>query len=897
MSVSASPSRLSPNDVGSKVISPVPSSSALEPSADLKPLADSKLSVDLKPSADLKSSGDLDPSLSGALTARDGSESHLEEEIRSLKEELSQIKVQSPSPVLEVLDTSKLPPSYKDNNSKEVKAIQYCKNLIQQYNHLCNTRRPLFIKPLNECQVKKLVCTTIVPTQLPYHELLDWPEIAEFVAGYLNYDFLKPPYELPATLYSPQTVIERLHGHCFEYSNVLCSMLIGAGYDAYVVSGYATREVCLADLSYNKCPFVEEDQVVYTAEQTKNVCRYTARPARWFKSEYELRMATKVQGQRKKEEDEKREAEEKARQLLEAPPPDDLEGRRVHSWVMVLAGRRDISQTFFIEPTTGVAHPTGWDQYLGIESLWNEKNYYINMQEEKELNYDIGDSRQWEYLFPGQDLHIKISPEELKEKKTTLALMGDTCADELFFDVPMSWCLPLYISRDDYDRKYPNGKRSRRYKYCLVEDFCRYLLPDGLVRKMYIYSDLAHQELRYTHCFYQDRSDRLESRLTHTATGKIVEKFGYGRDDAIREHHYLASSPGPERYHVLTFEPGKRTDEVYRREEDATTVKHFFRNRADRKILKETKFGPCGKVLENPKLLLPHPRPIETITEEFERNPEVPANDDIAKVTFNLCTDEIEIQYHVEDERIVASSRHFSKPPSWWDETQVLAWSPDLHSCFEANVLVGPKGELELYQMLIHLMKMESKTREITRLTERESRHIFKTRQKEEDKLELVKTYVQADRDAALRSVRLKLKAQAKANRILARSDILRDYLEPFMHRVGLDEISNKKQAIRIKDDCLRDLKEALISQANMIKEQFTKEMKIIETTQVWYHDHFTSLTQSDLMDFRAFLTQHLFTAHILEQRLISLKESAPLKYQDLYDTMCKDKRLEYFLI
>lgn len=48
---------------------------------------------------------------------------------------------------------------------------------------------------------------------------------------------------------------------------------------------------------------------------------------------------------------------------------------------MVLKGSRDIDETFFIEPTTGVAHPTDWEEYLGIESLWNHKNYYINMQQ------------------------------------------------------------------------------------------------------------------------------------------------------------------------------------------------------------------------------------------------------------------------------------------------------------------------------------------------------------------------------------------------------------------------------------------------------------------------------------------------------------------------------------
>ncbi|KAK0058367.1 dynein regulatory complex subunit 7, partial [Biomphalaria pfeifferi] len=487
------------------------------------------------------------------------------------------------------------------------------------------------------------------------------------------------------------------------------------------------------------------------------------------------------------------------------------------------------------------------------------------------LNYDIGDSRHWEYVFAGQDLHIHYTADEARHKKTVLALLGDSCPDELFLDLPMSWCLPLKISRDDYDRKYPTGKRSRRYKYTILEDFCRYLNPDGMVRKLYVYSNLACTDISYTICYFADRSDHLESRFFHQHTGKIIEKFSEGRDDFLLEHHYYAFRIESENSRLMIFTEGKRTDELYRREEDANYIRSYYKNRSDRKTFKESRFGPEGRILESPKILLPNPRPIEAIIETFERNPNVPANSDIAMVTFNLATDEIEIEYHVDDNSIFGSTRHFTKPPNWWDETQVLNWSPELHSSFEANYLTKPKSELELYEMLIGLMKMESKTRDMTRMVEKEIRHILKVRNREEEKLELVRTYVQADRDQALREVRLKLKAQGKAARYLSKQDILRDYLEPFMHRVGLDEITNKKQAVR--------------------------ETKIIENSQKMYHEQFTTLSSAEVQEYKSYLLQHMFIAHILEQRLVNLKEYAPFKYQELYDRMLKDKRLEPFLI
>ena len=65
----------------------------------------------------------------------------------------------------------------------------------------------------------------------------------------------------------------------------------------------------------------------------------------------------------------------------EAPPPDTYHGLRFHCWVLVLSGKREVAQSFFIEPTTGEDHPLDWDQYLGIETLWNNKNYWVNMQD------------------------------------------------------------------------------------------------------------------------------------------------------------------------------------------------------------------------------------------------------------------------------------------------------------------------------------------------------------------------------------------------------------------------------------------------------------------------------------------------------------------------------------
>lgn len=48
---------------------------------------------------------------------------------------------------------------------------------------------------------------------------------------------------------SPTFTLEKQVGNCFECATLLVSLLRGVGYDAYIVSGYATADVTLLDES------------------------------------------------------------------------------------------------------------------------------------------------------------------------------------------------------------------------------------------------------------------------------------------------------------------------------------------------------------------------------------------------------------------------------------------------------------------------------------------------------------------------------------------------------------------------------------------------------------------------------------------------------------------------
>ena len=117
------------------------------------------------------------------------------------------------------------------------------------------------------------------------------------------------------------------------------------------------------------------------AAKDKKKGSYSVKPPRDLTSQFEKRQANKERSKVEEEERKKREEEEARLAEAEAPPPDSYHGLRVHCWVLVLSGQREVAQSFFIEPTTGESHSLDWDQYLGIESLWNHKNYWVNMQD------------------------------------------------------------------------------------------------------------------------------------------------------------------------------------------------------------------------------------------------------------------------------------------------------------------------------------------------------------------------------------------------------------------------------------------------------------------------------------------------------------------------------------
>lgn len=63
---------------------------------------------------------------------------------------------------------------------------------------------------------------------------------------------------------------------------------------------------------------------------------------------------------------------------------DPLYGKRIHCWVIIIPletkDQHTTSEPYFIEPSTSERRDISNENYIGIEAIWNHKNFWVNLQ-------------------------------------------------------------------------------------------------------------------------------------------------------------------------------------------------------------------------------------------------------------------------------------------------------------------------------------------------------------------------------------------------------------------------------------------------------------------------------------------------------------------------------------
>ncbi|XP_062930043.1 dynein regulatory complex subunit 7 isoform X1 [Mobula hypostoma] len=783
------------------------------------------------------------------------------------------------------------PPSYQENTTKEQIMLQYAENFRQQYEYLYPDRKPLLLSPLNECKIQKFVSTTLRPTLTNHKELYTWKGCAEFVSDFLIVDSLDPVTDVPDYLFSPTTVLKHQKGNCFDFSTLLCSLLIGVGYDAYCVSGYAVKEMCLMDETKEICPLLQEDEKDKKEEVIPPMKKYAVKPVRVLQSKFELNQEARKQAEKIAEEEKKQRDLEEMSNLKMKGARDSMYGLRVHCWVLVLAGKREVPENFFIDPFSGKSYQTTNEGFLGIESIWNHKNYWVNMQDckygIKDVIFDLADPVRWEYMLPSENQEIVMpnSFDSLLEE----AEDDDEKEVEKIFEMPPTWAQQIVIPAKDIETRCPNGEKLIQYKKVNLEKYAPYLNIDGMVKRLIEYEDDECTTFLKVTEWYANRKDMLEKIERNMKTQTITEHFRNGRTLALKKHVYRSSEPETER--TMTFNGKLRVDGLMSRVETPTELIEQFSNRPDFLIYRNTVFAGRQKKVKLPGSFHSSYRTILKITERFARNRKKLAYEDVAEQIFLITAEHIQVTYHREDDRITSVKREFILPPNLIEKDDEEVNMDQIVMTFEVDPLAKPCKNVVLYQTMMELLRTQAASIQAVRDSEHEVREILKDRAAERKANELSISVYDTERNEKAKEYRRNQMLREEEQRSRQAEEEV-DYLAPFLARLGQPRKITRKLAIKLRNDCLADMKQRLIDKANIIQNRFEKEALELQNKQQWYQQNQMSMTKEDEQAYLSYCSEAMFRIHILEMRLNKHKEAAPNKYLDLDDKIRKDPRL-----
>ncbi|XP_046144860.1 dynein regulatory complex subunit 7 isoform X3 [Osmia bicornis bicornis] len=683
----------------------------------------------------------------------------------------------------------------------------------------------------------------------------------------------------PKHLRSPTWVQKFQKGNCFECATFLTSLLLGRGYNAFVVSGYASREQTLCDLTRTTSPYLPQPEKHAPAQlQTEQLCRYELKLPTAYDSEFLLKLE---QEEEQKLQEKLRLEEEEQRRLiedLEQPSIDEYYGHRIHAWVVILPESgglwdHEISSPLFIEPTTGVYYEATDGNtaqfYLGIESIWNDQNYWVNMQPSKSciyIKWDLTKVELWEHLLPGEPWAMRGMGEEID--------LDSIVSQEKHLDMPPSYVNEISISEQNYEKRYPNGMKKISYKKMKVELYAPYVQIDGLIQRITVYDDYEYITPAEVYEYYANRSDSLLECQKNLTNDSVVDYYGRGRIDQCKEHRYFGDGSNTvDTERIIDFYHIARYDGLSRIEMHPDYFTQYFIDRDDLLHYRHVEFSRERKTSLSDDI---HYRQISKIIEKFNRNEKVEANKDVAIREFAIGDNEIRLSYHYNPGQYSRATRMFVKPPLP-ERGERLVLNPMMTQGYT------PMDEhvraLDVFYELEKQLKEEDQTVSYVRSTEIEISFFLRTKNNEYlTPVLLISAYDKYREEESATDL-----PTSEWTRVQSQTDLEdMNYLKPYLARIGNPVEISTLHAYSIKYECLNDYKQLLVNRANRILSKFEEYTQELEKLQ-------TSLVQSELSreeeeKILERMDEINFILQTLETRLNRHKDLVPKRYKMLMD-------------
>ena len=541
----------------------------------------------------------------------------------------------------------------------------------KQFADIYSPYRPLLLAPRNEIGMLKFICTTLRPTKLPYKDLYNWDTCAKFITNFLEYEELDPPDQLPTIVPAPSNTLDWQTGDCFDFSILLCSLLLGNGYDSFVVYGKAPKETTARDESMLPCPVPDLPEFPNDEQEEIKPLKIAEAPV--IKRE-EIEHHIDEPSSSKFDETTKRKTEEdreyKARMEVEITDDepeyekaDEFKNKRLHCWVLIKAGKRDIKEDFFIEPTTGRHYSIKNAPYISIEGIFNNKNFWVNMRPDFPIDkigldeFDIKENceKEWEYVMLPL-VHKK--KRVIDDGSGTTEIVEEEETNEDILDMPTPWSPKLSIKKESPEEFCYASQKTVFYLKSKVDYYAAYSQPDGLIVRVTFYKDYKRQLINEIRCYYGHRADKLILRRRFPYEFKTIEQYAPGKklSTGFESHlKQLVQIDGVSRQ--LYFYPHRNKDGLmYREEQILHKTIEKYRARPDKLIYRSITFDPDkGNDSKDTTFNEMHSGGnvvINKMTQKYELDPTRPPEVQHKKVVINYQTKKLIEYFHYSENSV-----------------------------------------------------------------------------------------------------------------------------------------------------------------------------------------------------------------------------------------------------
>jgi len=452
--------------------------------------------------------------------------------------------------------------------------------------------------------------------------------------------------------------------------------------------------------------------------------------------------------------------------------------------------------------------------------------------------------------------------------------------------MPPSWVTRLHVPRDLFENGCPQGFKQVTYRKGLVQKFAPYSREDGLVEKVSIYSDVERTDVSELRQYFANRVDKLTRRIT--AGDETKEDFDPGRKAGLKEHIWVE---GVRR--ELRFYSSARLDGLVSRIELVGKKTYYvFDGSRDPLIYRSVSYHEDEAAMEASKAEPTVDKSIRKLAEKFRRSPEVDAEEDVAKRTFEISAGLIKVRYHYGDDRVTSSSRTYSKDGGG-------------HTVVQVNPFSRQPTEAQLVDAFSKLQAAERECLNEIKDYDRQTKEILKKRDTEEADIE----------EAAEEAARLSPGSKQPVPRHLtvsvydtARSRLANqeeeedpdadkvphDFLTPFLaDPIGVnDEPLSREEALQAREACLRSLKDRLVERANIVQSRLDDENAALSKKQAAFQRNRDHMDPADEADFERYCQEAMFRIQILEGRLDRHTELSLQKYAEMDARLRDDPRL-----